>query len=237
MHELDCGRQYGRECTCGIGGAVPRDPQSTASPLIDPSAVIHPSARIGRGVRIGVGVVIAEGVLIEDGVAIWHHANILPNAHIKRDAMVAFACQIERGVVVGAYSRIQPFAAPGSGTVIGNDVYFGPYSCVANSPYPPGKRLAGGVVGDGAVIGMAVYIFPGVRIGSRAVVGSGSLVTHDIPPEEVWYGRPVAYVCDRSAYDEKQAAWERGDSELDTRPRHRRSSVVMPGQPPEEPHW
>ena len=178
---------------------------------------IHESVKIGKNVKLGFGVVIAENVVIEDGASIWHHANILPGAHIKMDAMVAYCCQIERNVVIGERSRIQPFAAPGSGTVIGKDVYFGPYSCTANAPYPPCKRLQGGIVEDGVIIGMGVYIMPGIRIGKRAVVGTGSLVLHDIPAEEVWFGHPAAKASTRAKYDEKQKMWEDGTLQLDTK--------------------
>lgn len=235
-HEIDCElnqKDGGNACTCWFG--FRRGQTQFPARTIDPSARIHPSVKIGKGVRIGVGVVIAEGVVIEDGVSIWHHANILPNAHIKKDAMVAFCCQIERDVVIGERSRIQPFAAPGSGTVVGSDVYFGPYSCSANAPYPPCKRLQGGVIGDGAIIGMGVYIFPGVKVGKRAVVGTGSLVRHDIPDEEVWFGRPCAYATTRKAYDDKQAVWESGKMELDTRIKNRLEHGINGVE--EEPRW
>lgn len=235
-HDIDCVLNQGGEtdatCTCGMGAPAARWQAS----LMGSRSYIDPTAKIGKNVRIGVGVVVAEGVVIEDDVSIWHHANILPQAHIKKGAMVAFCCQIERGVVIGARSRIQPYAAPGSGSKIGADVYFGPYSCTANSWYPPSKRLVGGIVEDGAIIGMGVYIWPGVRIGKRAVVGTGSIVTHDIPPEEVWFGHPVAYATTRAEYDRKQKEWEASDKPPDTTPRYK-VTHAMEGEPEKDPQW
>ena len=34
---------------------------------------------------------------------------------------------------------------------------------------------------------------PGVTIGREAVIGSGSLVTKNVPSGECWFGRPAAF--------------------------------------------
>ncbi|EKE41455.1 hypothetical protein ENUP19_0305G0035 [Entamoeba nuttalli] len=44
---------------------------------------------------------------------------------------------------------------------------------------------------DGAWIGCGAKILPGVRIGKNAVVGAGSVVTHDIPDNMVAVGNPA----------------------------------------------
>ena len=44
-------------------------------------------------------------------------------------------------------------------------------------------------------------IFSGVTIGVGAVVGAGSVVTHDIPPYEIWAGNPAKKI--RNRFDEK----------------------------------
>jgi acetyltransferase-like isoleucine patch superfamily enzyme len=47
------------------------------------------------------------------------------------------------------------------------------------------------IIEDHVWIGSKVVILPGVRIGSRAVVGAGSIVTKDIPPRCVAAGNPA----------------------------------------------
>jgi acetyltransferase-like isoleucine patch superfamily enzyme len=47
------------------------------------------------------------------------------------------------------------------------------------------------VIEDNVWIGSKVVILPGVRIGSRAVIGAGSIVTKDIPPRCVAAGNPA----------------------------------------------
>jgi non-ribosomal peptide synthetase-like protein len=49
------------------------------------------------------------------------------------------------------------------------------------------------VIGNDVLIGARVIIFPGSRIGDRAVVGAGSVVSRgtEIPPGETWAGNPA----------------------------------------------
>ena len=47
------------------------------------------------------------------------------------------------------------------------------------------------VIEDHVWIGSKAVILPGVRIGSRAVIGAGSIVTKDIPPRCVAAGNPA----------------------------------------------
>lgn len=46
-------------------------------------------------------------------------------------------------------------------------------------------------IGSGSFIGVNVTILPGVRIGERAVVAAGALVTRDVPDETVVAGVPA----------------------------------------------
>ena len=46
----------------------------------------------------------------------------------------------------------------------------------------------------GCCIGMRSIIMPGVTIGEGAVVGAGSVVTHDIPPYSIATGNPARVV-------------------------------------------
>lgn len=53
--------------------------------------------------------------------------------------------------------------------------------------YPTGNVL----IKKNAFIGMGSLIIKPVTIGENAVVGAGSVVTHDIPDNEIWAGNPA----------------------------------------------
>ncbi|MEX6689939.1 acyltransferase [Danxiaibacter flavus] len=47
------------------------------------------------------------------------------------------------------------------------------------------------IIGDNVWIGMNVCVLPGVQIGDNAIIGAGSVVTKDVPPNEIWGGNPA----------------------------------------------
>jgi len=56
------------------------------------------------------------------------------------------------------------------------------------------------VIENDVWIGMGCYVKAGVTIHTGAVVGMGSVVTHDIPPYEIWAGNPARFI--RKRFDE-----------------------------------
>lgn len=170
-------------------------------------AYVSPDAILGKGVSIGHGAVIGKCV-IGDATMIWHYANLLDTCKVGHHSMIGSYVQLDPEVEVGNYTRVQPYAVFGGKTKVGDRVYVGPYACLTNAPFPFCKRFIGVVVEDDVVIANHVAVAPGVRIGKRAVIGMGSIVTNDVPPEQVWYGVPARYVRPRSDYDRRQRIWE-----------------------------
>jgi len=62
------------------------------------------------------------------------------------------------------------------------------HDVVRHTELPPSGPV---IIEDNVWIGSKVVILPGVRIGSRAVIGAGSIVTKDIPPRCVAAGNPA----------------------------------------------
>ena len=86
--------------------------------------------------------------------------------------------------------------------VIGENVMFAPNVAVytAGHPVHPDSRNSGYEYGIGVTIGGNVWgggnsvINPGVHIGNNVVIGSGSVVTKDIPDNAIAVGNPCRVI-------------------------------------------
>lgn len=56
------------------------------------------------------------------------------------------------------------------------------------------RRHVDTFVGDYTFIGGNAMILPGVRVGNHCIIGSGSVVTHDIPDNSIAAGNPARII-------------------------------------------
>lgn len=80
---------------------------------------------------------------------------------------------------------------------IGNFTLFGPNVQLYTATHPLNAELRRRqefakpiTIGDDVWVGGGAIVCPGVTIGSRTVIGAGSVVTRDIPPDVVAVGNP-----------------------------------------------
>ncbi|MFQ6095431.1 MAG: acyltransferase, partial [Candidatus Bathyarchaeia archaeon] len=73
---------------------------------------------------------------------------------------------------------------------------------------PKSNRLAETIVEENAIVCANSTILPGLRIGERAVVGAGSVVTRDVPAGWVVVGSPARFLMSREDFDRKREMWE-----------------------------
>jgi acetyltransferase-like isoleucine patch superfamily enzyme len=62
------------------------------------------------------------------------------------------------------------------------------------------------VLGDNIFVGNNTIILKGVRIGENCIIGAGSVVTHDIPPDSVAAGNPCKVIMSLDEYFLKRKA-------------------------------
>jgi sugar O-acyltransferase (sialic acid O-acetyltransferase NeuD family) len=102
-------------------------------------------------------------------------------------------------VVMGTGVVTMPGVVINTGTTIGNNVILNTccsidHDCIIEDHVHicPGVRLAGAVsVGSGTMIGTGSSVIPGMKIGENCVIGAGSVIVRDIPPNSRAYGVPA----------------------------------------------
>jgi maltose O-acetyltransferase len=85
---------------------------------------------------------------------------------------------------------------------IGDDVQIGPAVQLYTAQHPldakvrrSGLESASPIrIGKDVWIGGGVVVLPGVTIGDRSIVGAGSVVVHDVPPDSLVVGNPARIV-------------------------------------------
>lgn len=78
------------------------------------------------------------------------------------------------------------------------------------------------VIENDVWLGMGVYVKAGVTIHNGAVIGTGSVLTHDVPPYEIWAGNPARFI--RKRFNDEiikglldSEWWNYSDEDLKTR--------------------
>ncbi len=79
--------------------------------------------------------------------------------------------------------------------MIEDDVFMAPGVTIANDIHPgcpdSGDCMRGPILRNGCRLGVNVTVVPYVTIGEGTLVGSGSVVTRDLPPGVLAYGNPA----------------------------------------------
>lgn len=173
-----------------VVGLPPRDREPGELPttlgtgaLLRSHTVLYAGNIIGDRFQTGHGVLVREENTIGDNVSIGSHT------------------VVEHHVEIGNGVRIHSGAFIPEYTVLGDGCWVGPHAVLTNTLYPAAaktkERLKGPVIEPQAINGANATIFPGVRIGRGAIVGAGSIVVRDVPPEKVAVGSPARAIKNR----------------------------------------
>jgi UDP-2-acetamido-3-amino-2,3-dideoxy-glucuronate N-acetyltransferase len=144
--------------------------------------VISDDARIGEGTRIGNFVFIRDRTVIGRGCIVGSYVDIEGEVTIGNFVSLQSGCYLTRGVVI----EDEVFCGPRIVTM--NDkvmTYRRPaLAFVRRAP----RILRAARVGGGSVL------CPGITVGENAVVGSGSVVVHDVPDRAIVVGNPAQVI-------------------------------------------
>lgn len=133
---------------------------------------------------------------------IWQFCVVLKGAHIGNNCNINANVFIENNVTIGDNVTIKSGVQIWDGVTIENCVFIGPNVTFTNDFLPRSKKYPENflqtIIHKGASIGANSTIIGGISIGAYAMIGAGSVVTKNIPSQELWYGNPAtfkSYVC------------------------------------------
>ena len=134
---------------------------------------------------------------IPDTTRVWQYVVILHDAVIGENCNICSHCYIENDVRIGNNVTIKTGVYLWEGIEIEDNVFIGPNATFVNDKYPRSKQdfvLQKTKIKKGASVGAGSTILGGITIGENAMIGAGSVVTKNIPANELWVGNPAKFV-------------------------------------------
>ena len=129
---------------------------------------------------------------------IWQFCVIFPKAKIGENCNICANVLIENDVIIGNNVTVKSGVQLWDGIVIEDNVCIGPNATFTNDIFPRSKNpdweLKKTKIKKGASIGANATILCGTTIGENAMIGAGSVVTKDIPANEIWVGNPAKFL-------------------------------------------
>jgi UDP-2-acetamido-3-amino-2,3-dideoxy-glucuronate N-acetyltransferase len=163
------------------------------------------------GVYIDPGADVSDQASVGPGTRIWQQAQVRDRASIGRDCILGKGVFIDLDVRVGDRCKLENGANVFRGMSLEDGVFIGPGAMLLNDRFPRAIKpdgslksdadwtLSKGLVKKGASVGGGAVLLPGVTIGSFALIGSGAVVTRDVPARGIVYGNPArlrGFACD-----------------------------------------
>lgn len=145
---------------------------------------------------------IAPDVKLGRDVKIYAFVNLY-GCEIGDESKIGTFVEIQKGAVIGSRVKISSHTFICEGVKIEDNVFIGHGVMFINDKYPRSTTEQGGLqteadwvcvptlIKKGASIGSNATILCGVTIGEYAIVGAGSVVTHDVPSSAVVAGNPA----------------------------------------------
>ncbi|MGI9087584.1 MAG: acyltransferase [Chthoniobacterales bacterium] len=151
---------------------------------------------------------LAAHQLISSDVKLGRNVQIrafvnLYGCEIGDETRIGTFVEIQKGAKIGARCKISSHTFICEGVTIESGVFVGHGVTFINDRYPSATNADGELqteadwncqttlVKRGASIGSGATLLGGITIGEKAVIGAGSVVTKDVPPNSIVAGNPA----------------------------------------------
>ncbi|ASY62906.1 N-acetylglucosamine-1-phosphate uridyltransferase [Sinorhizobium sojae CCBAU 05684] len=151
--------------------------------------LVEPNVVFGPGVRVESGAVIhafshVEGAHIRAGATVGPFARLRPGADLGPNSKVGNFCEVKKAAI-GPGAKVNHLTYIGDAFVgAGSNIGAGTITCNYDGVNKHVTRI-----GENAFIGSNSALVAPVTIGDGALVGSGSVITEDVPADAVAFGR------------------------------------------------
>jgi UDP-2-acetamido-3-amino-2,3-dideoxy-glucuronate N-acetyltransferase len=168
--------------------------------------MIDDDAVLGDDVFVHSTATVEAGATIGSGTRVWAHAQVRSDARVGSNCVFGRNTFVDVGVVVGSNVKVQNNASLFEGVEIDDGAFVGPHVIFTNDRVPRAVNPDGSLksaedwdlgrikVETGASLGAGVVVVTGTTIGSWAMIGSGSVVTRDVPAHALALGNPARVV-------------------------------------------
>ena len=144
---------------------------------------------------------VDDDVIIGESTKIWHFSHIQSGSIIGKKCSIGQNVNIGNNVQIGNNVKIQNNVSVYEGVVLEDFVFCGPSMVFTNIKIPRSEFPQRGsefylktIVKRSASIGANATIVCGVTIGEYALIGSGAVVTKDVPPYSLVVGNPAKII-------------------------------------------
>ncbi|OGU44769.1 MAG: acetyltransferase [Ignavibacteria bacterium GWB2_36_8] len=146
-----------------------------------------------------------NNVTLGKDVKIFDFVNLY-GCFIDDNSKVGTFVEIQKNSIIGKNCKISSHTFICEGVEIEDDVFIGHNVTFINDKYPRATNTDGTMqsekdwkvvktlVKKGATVGSSATILCGVTVGENAVIGAGSVVTKDIPPNVIVAGVPAKII-------------------------------------------
>jgi acetyltransferase-like isoleucine patch superfamily enzyme len=148
---------------------------------------------------------ISPDVKLGRDVKIFAFVNLY-GCEIGDESKIGTFVEIQKGAKIGRHVKVSSHTFICEGVTIEDEVFIGHGVMFINDKYPRAATSTGQLqteadwvcvptlIKKGASIGSNATILCGVTVGEGAIVGAGSVVTHDVPPGAVVAGSPARVI-------------------------------------------